>query len=66
MNDWTPDTEHVRTQYTQDHVSDAYESAYEAEFDRWLQTIKAQAWQDGHDTALINGQTKNPYEQEPR
>lgn len=30
MSDWTPDTEHVRTQYTQDHVSDAYESAYEA------------------------------------
>ena len=38
----------------------------EAEFDRWLQTIKAQAWQDGHDTALINGQSQNPYEQEPR
>ena len=26
----------------------------------------AQIWQDGHDTALINGQTKNPYEQENR
>ena len=66
MSAWTPDTEHVRTQYTQDHVSDANESAYEAEFDRWLKTIKAQAWQDGHDTALLHGQSKNPYNQEPR
>ena len=29
-------------------------------------SAKFQAWQDGHDTALINGQSQNPYEQEPR
>lgn len=27
--------------------------------------IRCEAWQDGHDTALINGQSQNPYEQEP-
>ena len=26
----------------------------------------SQGWQDGHDTALLNGQTKNPHNQEPR
>jgi len=31
-----------------------------------LHALLAQAWQDGHDTALINGQTKNPHNQEPR
>ena len=29
-----------------------------------LREVKAQAWQDGHDTALINGQSENPYWQE--
>lgn len=27
-----------------------------------IDAIKAQAWQDGHDTALINGQSENPYD----
>src|SRR5690625_137805 len=31
-----------------------------------LHALLAQAWQDGHDTALLNGQTKNPHNQEPR
>ena len=34
--------------------------------DRLLASAKAQAWQDGHDTALLHGQSKNPYNQEPR
>ena len=28
-----------------------------------VQEIAARAWQDGHDTALLNGQTKNPYKE---
>src|SRR5699024_12591233 len=31
-----------------------------------LHALLAQAWQDGHDTALLHGQSKNPYNQEPR
>ena len=31
-----------------------------------VQRKVAQAWQDGHDTALINGQSENPYDKEPR
>ena len=26
----------------------------------------AQAWQDGHDTALINGQSENPYDKDAK
>lgn len=36
----------------------------EPAFDALLRTALSQSWQDGHDTALLNGQTKNPYEQD--
>ena len=29
-----------------------------------IEEIRAEAWQDGHDTALLHGQSENPYEQE--
>ena len=29
-----------------------------------VQRKVAQAWQDGHDTALINGQSQNPHDKE--
>lgn len=38
---------------------------YQADADH-LREVKAQAWQDGHDTALLHGQSQNPHEQEPR
>lgn len=38
----------------------------EPEFDQTVRSATAAFWQDGHDTALINGQSENPYEQEPR
>ena len=38
----------------------------EPEFDATFRTALAQAWQEGHDTALINGQSQNPHNQEPR
>lgn len=31
-----------------------------------LEILLAETWQEGHDTALINGQSQNPYSQEPR
>ena len=33
----------------------------EPEFDQAIRSAIASFWQDGHDTALINGQTKNPH-----
>ena len=38
----------------------------EPEFDQAIRSAIASFWQDGHDTALINGQSENPYDQEPR
>ena len=29
-----------------------------------LEARAKQAWQDGHDTALINGQSQNPHDKE--
>ena len=37
-----------------------------AAIEHLLEARARQAWQDGHDTALINGQSQNPYNQEPR
>ena len=38
----------------------------EPEFDQTVRPATAAFWQDGHDTALLHGQSKNPYNQEPR
>ena len=38
---------------------------YQADADH-LREVKAQAWQDGHDTALLHGQSQNPYEGDPQ
>ena len=37
-----------------------------AAIEHLLEARAKQAWQDGHDTALLNGQSQNPYDQEPR
>ena len=31
-----------------------------------LEILLAETWQDGHDTALLHGQSENPYDQEPQ
>ena len=36
----------------------------EPEFDTTLRDALAQAWQDGHDTALLNGYHPNPYKRD--
>ena len=38
----------------------------EPEFDQAIRSAIASFWQDGHDTALINGQTENPHDKELR
>ena len=35
-----------------------------AAIEHLLEARAKQAWQDGHDTALINGQSENPHDKE--
>lgn len=65
MSDYKPTTEVVRTDYIRTQFTDV--DAAGAEFDRWLDEVKAQAWekgfQGGHDSAMGVSNTKNPYRQ---
>lgn len=49
MTDWTPTTTHVRDAYVR-QMRDAFVAStgeHEAEFDRWLRQVQAQAWAEG-------------------
>ena len=65
MDDYTPTTKDVRESYT--YFRGAIPTVeHEAEFDRWLNSIKAAAWADGADAgyvdALLDRETmRNPY-----
>ena len=69
MSDWTLTTKQVREDFAtrMDHHLD--ESRREA-FDRWLEQVKAEAWQEGHDAgwedrhadALIGWMASGPHE----
>ena len=67
---YTPDTETVREQYTREqppHIGTV--SSKCAEFDRWLNEVKAQAWDRGHgapcdewwDSDMCREYHPNPY-----
>ena len=69
MSDYTPTTEEIRIgkrkitdgkfYYTERYVTDA-------EFDRWLAEVKAQAWDRGYEAGLTDfasSMTTNPYRQ---
>ena len=71
---YTPTTEEVREVYrgclvqTDTNIySFVDEAQANAEFDRWLAEVKAEAWeegfQDGHDSAMGVRNTDNPYRQ---
>ena len=47
MTDYTPTTEEVRNRY----LSEVFPED-EAEFDRWLAEVKAEAWDEGHDAGV--------------
>ena len=50
MSDYTPTTEQVREQYSREqppHIGTVSEKR--AEFDRWLDAVKAEAWDEGFD-----------------
>lgn len=65
MNDWTPientDLNTPTTRMIRNLFAAAYPDRTE-DFDKWLRKNQFSDWQDGHDTALINGQSKNPYQ----
>lgn len=48
MSNWTPDTEHVRTIYSQDATSSDHRKVYETEFDRWLNKNLAKEFGKGY------------------
>lgn len=59
MSEYTPTTEEVKQRYkagawlkgdrNPDQFNPAvYEPLYFAEFDRWLNSVKAEAWDEGH------------------
>lgn len=67
---FTPTTEQVKDSYIYDleyeyrHPDDSgYHYTNRAAFDRWLNKIKAEAWEEGH-LACYNGETVNPYRTE--
>ena len=69
MSDRTLTTKHVREDFATRRVPHIDESRREA-FDRWLEQVKAEAWQEGHDAgwedrhedALIGWMASGPHE----
>lgn len=60
---YTPTTEEVRESYVLMQKCSAYPNP-DAEFDRWFAEVKAQAWEEGYSTGLIEEFDKvtfNPY-----
>ena len=67
MSDYTPTTEEVRKAYLSLRGGITwYEGKAEvidAQFDRWLAEVKAEAWQEGWDTKPPYQKINNPYRQ---
>lgn len=71
MSDYIPTTKQVKADYSyaETPVRHSYgftSKDYDAEFDRWLAEVKAQAWADGytagtHDWRTERLTTRNPY-----
>ena len=61
MDDYTPSTEDVRESYT--YFRGTIPTVeHEAEFDRWLNEVRAEAWDEGYVDALIGREPlRNPY-----
>ena len=61
MDDYTPSTEDVRESYT--YFRGTIPTVeHEAEFDRWLNEVRAEAWDAGYvDARLGHEPLRNPY-----
>lgn len=61
---YTPTTEEIRLRYSD---SRHWGEELDAQFDRWLAEVKAQAWEEGfqggYDSAMGVGNIPNPYRQ---
>lgn len=75
MSDWTPTTEQVRGDYATrlaPHINAPHlEEARREAFDRWIERVKAEAWDEGHHAGQHNEHEyrperamTNPYRQE--
>ena len=53
MTDYTPTTEEIRLRYSD---SRHWGEELDAQFDRWLAEVKAQAWEKGYDAGLQRDQ----------
>ncbi len=64
MSDYTPTTEVVEANYEYSNWLQraGNREQYEAEFDRWLAEVKAQAWAEGYESVTIKT-LPNPYRQ---
>lgn len=47
MNDWTPTTERVREEHAT-RMAPHLDKARREAFDRWLEQVKAEAWDEGY------------------
>jgi hypothetical protein len=63
MSDYTPTTTQVRAHYV---GSDAYSAVRYDEFDRWLNSERAKAWDEGWDSRVegLTDLPDNPYRSE--
>ena len=65
MDDYTPSTEDVRESYT--YFRGTIPTVeHEAEFDRWLNEVKAEVWEDGTNAGYVDAllghePLRNPY-----
>jgi len=59
-----PTTEHVRNAYVLEAVDHVHPDKAYAEFDRWLRSVKAEAWAEGVEAGRPT-RTSNPYLKEP-
>ena len=73
MTDYTPTTPQIKGSYVQLHSGTSWVSKglRRAEFDRWLDEIRAEAWDEGHNAGQHNEHEyrpgrvmANPYRQE--
>jgi hypothetical protein len=59
MTDYTPDTQEVRKMYVQaadvsEFVGDAVVEFYGSQFDRWLESVKAEAVREAKEKGVSN------------
>lgn len=67
MSDYTPTTEQVRNCYRKRWYEQSERQSV-AEFDRWLDSVRAEAWEEGYYATEGLGhhevEASNPYEEE--